>query len=220
MSEPTTVLTDYALAAVALALAWRLARTRPSLPARLWAAAFAVLAAAAVAGGTWHAIPRGFLPELRELLWSVTYLAIGLADLLLLAGAATAALRGRARLVALALACTRLVVYVPWLLARRDFTVVTLEFGVTLALLAALGLALLWRREPAAVAVLAGAAVTLAGGLALALRVSLHPHFNNNDLFHVVQMAGLWLFFRGALLLRDHGAPLALPAPALAEATG
>jgi hypothetical protein len=213
-----TVLTDYALAAVALALSWRLTRASPSKPARLWAAAFAALAAAAVAGGTWHAIPRDSWPDLRRLLWSATYVAIGLADLLLLAGAAVAVLAGRARRVAIALACARFLVYVPWLLARRDFTVVALEFAVTLVLLAALGLALLWRREPAALAVLSGAAVTLAGGLALALRVSPHPQFNNNDLFHVVQMAGLWLFFRGALLLRDHGAPIALPVPALAEA--
>jgi hypothetical protein len=34
-------------------------------------------------------------------------------------------------------------------------------------------------------------------------KVSPHPQFNHNDLYHVVQLVGLYCFYRGALLL--HG---------------
>jgi len=34
-------------------------------------------------------------------------------------------------------------------------------------------------------------------------KVSFHQHFNHNDLYHVIQMLGLWCFYRGAALL--HG---------------
>jgi hypothetical protein len=34
-------------------------------------------------------------------------------------------------------------------------------------------------------------------------RLAPHVHFNHNDLFHVVQMASLYLLYRGGLLLRD-----------------
>ena len=52
-----------------------------------------------------------------------------------------------------------------------------------------------------------GLYVTLAG---LAIQQSgwdLHTHFNHNDLYHVVQMAGLYWLYRGARLLNDLGEP-------------
>lgn len=33
----------------------------------------------------------------------------------------------------------------------------------------------------------------------------LHRHFNHNDLYHVVQMAGMYYIYRGALLINDFG---------------
>ena len=33
--------------------------------------------------------------------------------------------------------------------------------------------------------------------------VALHDHFNHNHLYHVIQMGGMYLFYRGALLLKD-----------------
>lgn len=48
-----------------------------------------------------------------------------------------------------------------------------------------------------------GLAVTLAGLAVMVARVRPSPSFNQNDLFHCIQMAGLYLFYRGALLLRD-----------------
>jgi hypothetical protein len=43
--------------------------------------------------------------------------------------------------------------------------------------------------------------VTLLGVAILLGKVSLHEHFNQNDLYHVVQMTGLYFLYRGALLL-------------------
>jgi ribose/xylose/arabinose/galactoside ABC-type transport system permease subunit len=44
--------------------------------------------------------------------------------------------------------------------------------------------------------------VTLASLALLVGKVSFHEHFNQNDLYHVVQMVGLYFLYRGALLLR------------------
>jgi asparagine N-glycosylation enzyme membrane subunit Stt3 len=38
--------------------------------------------------------------------------------------------------------------------------------------------------------------------------VGLHPHFNHNDIFHVIQMVGLWLLGNGALGLQSRQSPL------------
>jgi hypothetical protein len=211
MSEPTTVLTDYALAAVALAIAFRLARpaARPSAPALLWAASFVALAVAALVGGTWHGIPAQTLPALRGSLWSATYVAIGLADLLLLAGAAWEALGHGVVQGALALLGARFGAYAVLVVDSRDFRLAAVEFAATLALLAVFGLDLARRREHAAAFVLGGVAVSLAGGLVLSSGLGLHERFNNNDLYHVIQAFGLWLFFRGARLLRPRASAAA-----------
>ena len=44
---------------------------------------------------------------------------------------------------------------------------------------------------------------TLFGLVLLVSKASLHRHFNQNDLYHVVQMVGLYFLYRGARLL--HG---------------
>ena len=204
MSQPTTVLTDYLLALAALGSAWRLyrRRARPSVPTLLWAASFAALGVAAVVGGTWHGIPRGVLPSLRRSLWCVTYVAIGLADLLILAGATWAALARRPRLAILALLAGRFLIYVALVLGRRDFRYVAYEFGLTIVLLLVFGLDLARRGNRAAAFVLGGVLASLAGGIVLSAGLDLHPQFNNNDLFHVIQTLGVCLFYNAGLLLR------------------
>lgn len=48
-----------------------------------------------------------------------------------------------------------------------------------------------------------GVAVTLIALAVLVGRLSLHEHFNHNDLFHVIQMGGLYCLFRAVRLLHD-----------------
>jgi hypothetical protein len=48
-----------------------------------------------------------------------------------------------------------------------------------------------------------GVAVSLAGALIVLSGLSLHPHFNHNDIYHVVQMVGFYCFYRGASFLHD-----------------
>ena len=207
MSEPTTVLTDYLLAAVALGLAWRLCRSspRPSCPARLWAASFAALGVAALVGGTWHGLPAGAWPLLRRSLWSITYVAIGLADLLILAGATRAALTRWPTTAVVILLTARFLTYAGLVVERREFRYIAIEFGVTVFVLFVFALDLARRREPAAVFVLGGTLLSFGGGLVLWLGLSPHAQFNNNDVFHLIQTGGIWLFFQGARRLRVRG---------------
>ncbi len=54
-------------------------------------------------------------------------------------------------------------------------------------------------------------AATLVGLGLLLGRVSLHQHLNQNDLYHIAQMLGLYFLYRGALLLRGLDSPTAAP---------
>jgi len=205
MNEPATLITDYLLAALGPVLADRAARSLPPLPrpGQLWAASFVALAAAAVAGGTWHGIHPDTLPTLRHHLWSITYVMIGLADSLILAGAAWAALPRGPRALALLLLLGRFGVYAVLILRYREFRFAGYDYLATLLLLLVFGFDLARRRAPAAGFVIVGVLVSGLGAVVQAQRLAPHPHFNHNDLFHVIQMAGVWLFYRAALLLDD-----------------
>jgi hypothetical protein len=45
--------------------------------------------------------------------------------------------------------------------------------------------------------ILSGVAVSVLAGLAQASGIALHPRFNQNDLYHVLQTAAMFLLYRG-----------------------
>ena len=190
ISEPTTVLTDYLLAGVAAWLALPLFRGAGK-SRKLWSCAFICLALAALLGGTWH----GFLKS--DALWKATLLAAGGASFGMVAGSAVASFSGRGRDLLIALASIKLLVYCVWMLCHDEFIYVVIDTGIAFLIL--LGLHL-WRFNGW---IVAGVAVSIAAALVQAGGLKLHEHFNHNDLYHVIQLGAIVLFYRGARRLTD-----------------
>ena len=180
MNEPVTTLTDYALAAVSAWLGFKLIRIT-----RFWAIAFLALAVAALLGGTWHGFWRG------DLLWKATTLSVGLASFGMVVGSALLALTGTPRRLLIGFAALKLLLYTVWMLGHDAFIWVVAD---TVSALVIVGLLHLWRFNAW---MLAGVAVSFLAGAAQASGLALHPHFNHNDLYHVVQTGAMFLFYRG-----------------------
>jgi len=180
VSEPTTVLTDYALAAVSIFLGSKLFGK-----SRLWAVAFLALGLGALLGGTWH----GFWQN--DFLWKATTLSVGVTSFGMVAGSANALTTGKLRTALIALAAAKLLGYAAWMLYHDDFIWVVADTVSALAIVAVLHF---WKWNPW---VLAGVAVSVLAGLAQASGLDLHAHFNHNDLYHVVQTAAMLAFYRG-----------------------
>ena len=199
-----TVLTDYGLAAVAGTLGARLwARAEGQTARRLWGVCFAAVAVAAVAGGSWHGwAPRMTRPA-AEALWLVTYVFIGLGNVAMLAGAAWAAARGGLRTALIGAVVLRFVLWFAFIVRDPAFRYVVYDYAGTLLGLLALA-ALLARRDRAAASwIAAGVAVSLIGAVIQRARLAPSPGFNHNDLFHVVQAVGLYLYYRGGTRITD-----------------
>jgi hypothetical protein len=158
VTEPATMLTDYALTLLCALFAFSLHRRSRDGKAGLWVAAFSVTALAALAGGTAHGF-RVPLGASWSLVWKFTVVSITAGSALLIAAGTRSTMRPQAKDER----------------ARRQ--------GI-LWLMRAIG-------------------VSLAGLTVLVLKLAPHPHFNHNDLYHVIQMGGLYCLYRGALLL--HG---------------
>ena len=207
ITEPTTMLTDYALAALAVWLGWRLLKAgrRSGDSARLlWGASFLGVALAAAAGGTSHGF-AAYLGGVEEgWVWKVTVFSTGLSSAAMLAAAVIARLAGAARVAMLGLVVAKLAAYLAWMSVPDDFLFVILDYAPSMAAVVAL-LALPGRRAPlpGAAWVAAGVAVSFAGAAVQQSGFSLHQHLNHNDIFHLIQMAGIYLLYRGGMLLRD-----------------
>src|SRR5262245_35446307 len=196
-AEPATTLTDYLLAAAAWTWGLLLLRARSDV-ARLMGLAFMATGIAAAVGGSLHGFGPRWSEPARARAWLATYAAIGLANLFLLAAAIRAFAPRAYRLPLLGLAGFRLGVYLILLASHRDFRYVVYDLGGTL--LALVVLALLGRSESEAASrwVLIGVAVTFGGALVQLGDLRLHEHFNHNDLFHLIQIGGLFAFYRAA----------------------
>lgn len=206
VSEPMTLLTDYLLAALVLVFALRLDPSgHPGQRSvRMWSLAFYASASAAFTGGTYHGF-HPYLPSLAAvLLWKVTVYAVGLASLFLFAGAVFSVLDGARRRVLIGLAGVKFILYAAWMAVHDDFRYVIYDYAPTLLFVLLLQMAALWkRREESAPWIIAGIMVSFVGAGVQASGFAPHPHFNHNDLYHVIQMGAFWLLYRGGLLLRD-----------------
>lgn len=209
ISEPMTMLTDYALGAVSAVLGWRLHREARDERARTcWALAFGAAAVSALLGGTHHGLAAVMGRAAYDLSWKVTVFAIGLFSFGMMAGSVLATTRGAVRTGLLALAGMQLAVYTAWMLTNDAYRYVVLDTAIAMsAMLLLHGWSAATRADKASYWALVGIAVSAAAAAVQFYRVALHEHFNHNDLYHLIQIAGVVLFFRGGKLLRDRNGP-------------
>ena len=201
VAEPVTLVTDYALSGVTAYLAFQL-RKNPSASCRLWLLAFVALAVGALLGGTFH----GFR---LEWLWKPTVLSVGFASFGMLAGSACATTSGNVRRALVIVAAVKLVAYEAWMLGHDAFIFVVADTAS--AMLAVAALHLLRLGNPASRWILGGVAVSLIAAGIQAGKLALHEHFNHNDLYHVVQIAAMFLYYTGVKRMRDATAAAATP---------
>ena len=155
ITEPVTLLTDFALSAASLYFAFLLARMlgpRNRVSAWLWCAAFIASSISALLGAIYHGFTPSFDASTLRVLWGVIVYAIGLSSGLMIGGIRAAYVR------------------------REEGTVK-------------------W--------IISGGLVTIIGLIVQRTGFRSHRDFNHNDLYHLIQIAGFYLLFRGACTLRD-----------------
>jgi len=207
ISEPSTLITDYLLGGLTAGLGWRLLvhnQRSGQRSIRAWALALLAVAVSSMAGGTYHGFAPTLGPFAADTLWKTTMLAMGVASLCLTISAVQASFPPRLHRGLNAAAFAKFFLYSAWVLAHDDFVYVIIEYGSTLLIVSAL---LRTRRLQGDAGhrgfISGGIAVSIAAALVQQSGISLHTHFNHNDLMHVVQMGAVWLLYQGGRRLRD-----------------
>lgn len=207
ITEPTTVATNVVLAGLAFVLGARLgygAAAQGSASGSFLGLAFLATAVAAAFGAASHGLDPRTDREQRERCWRASLHAIGFAGAATIAAVAFFTARGPVRMVILVVAGLKLIAYLVTVARRPVFRLAAADYGGALALLLAAALYAMARWHAVGMGwLVAGVAVSLIAVLVQVRRVALHRHFNHNDLYHVIQMVALYLFFRGGALLVD-----------------
>jgi hypothetical protein len=171
---------------------------------KYWAAGMGSLALASIAGGTVHGW-RLILPTpMVSALWKAAILSVGLASFCFLAGTLTASFAPPVRRILMMIPVVQLVSYMIWITRYSEFRYVIYNYGGTFVLILLSQIYELFIRKARSAAwIIAGVSVSFLAALVQRSGIALHTAFNHNDLYHVVQMAGIALLYQGAALLHD-----------------
>jgi general stress protein CsbA len=207
VTEPMTVATNAVLAVLAFVFAVRLAHqsaAEGSAAGGCLAAAFLATGFAALLGALAHGTDPARDEALRARFWRGALYATGLVGAASVASVAFFAARGSIRATILAFAGIKLVVFIVRITRHPEFRIAAADYGGALAIvLVAAAYMAVRRQAPGMAWLIVGALVSLIAGFVQARRLALHRHFNQNDLYHVIQMAALYAFYRGGALLVD-----------------
>ena len=225
IAEPTTMLTDYMIAAGALWFAAKLmlaTRHRKQACRMLWGLGFLCVASGALLGGTSHGFAAYLSEPAMQFLWKCTLCAVGLSMFFAVAGT----LRGTAltpgtRAVLGAMNTIGLVIFGGWILGHDSYLSAIIDTVTALSVIALVqGFA--WHRERVRSAqwLVAGVLVSFVSAAVQRSGYTPHPYLNHNDLYHIVQLFGLYLLYRGASLLADEGVHDVLVSPLLDQDVG
>jgi hypothetical protein len=206
LTEPATMLTDFAIAVICIVFAVGIDRAGAGIASArgLWALSFVLAAIAAIIGGVVHGFALHVGASAKQRLWKATQYTMGLTSLAILAAAVVAFAGGVAERFLLGVAVAKFVAYTAVVGRRDEYSVVVVDYGASMVAMATLAAAA-WMRggAPAAPWLVAGVAVSGVAAAVQVKQVAPHPRFNHNDLYHVIQIAALYLFYRGGLLLVD-----------------
>ena len=211
ITEPMTLATDLVLGTFAIALSLRLRKRtegQERYAARWWALALFFAGLAAIVGGCWHGFTEWLSPLTAWVLWRITVWSVGAGGCAMLLGTIQARIPRARRQPLRILALAQFAIYAGWMLFHHEFIFVIIDYGLAMVVVLLVhGWAWVRSRRTADGWILAGVAVSVVAAAVQALELAPHPHFNHNDLYHVIQMVGLWCFFSGGSHLHDSDSP-------------
>lgn len=198
--EPTTSITDFLIFILGVWFGIQTIPDRFSLFHWVWSSAFFSVAVSGLLGGLSHGFGPKLAQNIKQYLWGLTLFFVGFTGILLgLSGLIL--IIGEAYLrVIFGITSILLVFYLLSIKKNPTFESAVKFYAPFLILsLVGFGLGVFYFEIIGALFIVVGILVSIGGSLVQVFKISLHQHFNHNDLFHVIQMLGMYLMFRGGL---------------------
>jgi len=207
--EPMTVITDLILAGMTAWFAWELSAWYWERLMNIhwhFSRAFWMLALGALLGAVSHGIGPHLSPGVKDLIWKLTTVSIGFASFFLLMSAFYHVFPFETVRVLRWIPIILLVGYL--LIIWRDprfINVIRFYAPAMIFVLLVMLYSYFANSTSGSGWIIAGILVSFAAAGVQMSGFTLHKHFNHNDIYHVIQMVGMYLLYRGSLLLNDFG---------------
>ncbi len=166
---------------------------------------FYMVAFTAFAGAVFHAIH----PEhetVRDFIWKLTMLGMGFSVFAMLMGTLYYLLPfDTVQLVKWGVTAI-IFIFTIWIYFDHNLmNAVKLYVPSGLFVIGVMAYGWLGKEDPGAPWVFSGFLITLAGASFTVTKYGFHKHFNHNDIFHVIQIAGMYLIYRGTMMITNYG---------------
>lgn len=205
ITEPITMLTDYAIAVEGFIFACSLFRKgslQKRLAISLWSVAFGWVGLAAALGGTCHGFTFYLTDAIVKLLWYGMLYSLSFASFFMLAATVISTLPWRFQGWFLAGAAIKSWIYLSQAMIHHHFTYAIADYLSAMIVVLLLETGAMYHKQnlKSAKWIVAGIMVS---GIAISIQaVQLTiAAFTPNDLYHLVQIVALYLLYRGASLL-------------------
>jgi small-conductance mechanosensitive channel len=207
ITEPTTMITDYLLGAWTLYLGIRLFTKGKALQqncVNLWSVFLIAVGIAAFTGGTYHGFDFYLADLTRDIIWKFTLGLILIACLFSLYSVIIAFFQDPYKKWFCVAATLKFAVFLIWIMAKTEFKYVIYDYASSMVFILILQVIAKMRyKEKSAFWIIAGILIAFIGAGIQQSKVIIHEHFNHNDLYHVIQMIAVYLWYKGGGLLRD-----------------
>lgn len=198
--EPTTAITDYIIFILGIIFGGLTISIQNSQFHQLWGASFISIGIGAFFGGTSH----GFGPKMkgiyRKVLWRITIIFIGISGIFMAMSSSLFFITENGKYALFITAGVLLILYLLKIRKQDSFrSAVTFYMPLLGVTLVGFSMAFYFQNITGALFITIGLIVCITGSLTQLLKISLHEKFNHNDLFHVIQMLGMYLMYRGGM---------------------
>ena len=198
--EPTTAITDYIIFILGIIFGGLTISIQNSQFHQLWGASFISIGIGAFFGGTSH----GFGPKMtgiyRKVLWRITIIFIGISGIFMAMSSSLFFITENGKYALFITAGVLLILYFLKIRKQDSFrSAVTFYMPLLGVTLVGFSMAFYFQNITGALFITIGLIVCITGSLTQLLKISLHEKFNHNDLFHVIQMLGMYLMYRGGM---------------------
>jgi len=200
--EPTTTLTDFLIFILGVVFGLNTFPDGDSLFHWIWACAFLSVGMGGLLGGLTHGIGPKLSDEFNQALWGLTLFFVGFTGILLGLSGLILVIGKEFHSTLFILAILFMLTYLMNVRQNSSFST-AVKFYLPMMIIALIGFSIgaFYFEKTGALFIVIGLLVSVAASVVQVMNISFHKHFNHNDLFHVIQMLGMYLMYRGGLEL-------------------
>jgi hypothetical protein len=200
--EPMTVLTDVLLAAAAVYGGVKIYGASATPVHLYFSLSFFLIALGTLTGATIHAIRHTSFVSWVPFLWRITGIAVGTSVTAMLAATFYHILPADYADLLQWTVVGLSIIYAAYIWRDYRFQNVIVFYSIFMAfILGAMGLSYVSTGSPGAKLIVIGILISFGAAAVQRSGFNLVRHFNHNDIYHVIQLIGLYFFYKGALLL-------------------